>query len=132
MSAPRWLYGRRAGYPSVGLKCGTTPRYGSFERKGFRFVPSPRWLGLALRLYNNRWPQECAIRDGHILKMAKGDQMYERAFDFHRKNAHKLPKLKPCPKCGDELQYGDARFVSCMSSRCSFTQEIKRAYKARK
>ncbi len=57
--------------------------------------------------------------------MAKGDQIYERAFEFHRDMAHLLPKLKPCPKCGAELQYGDARFVSCLNSKCSFTQEIK-------
>ena len=36
-----------------------------------------------------------------------------------------LPKLKPCPKCGKELEYWSAGFVACKEKDCDFTGEIE-------
>jgi len=34
------------------------------------------------------------------------------------------PKLKPCPKCGGELEYYAKNMVGCASSDCDFTKEF--------
>lgn len=33
-----------------------------------------------------------------------------------------LPKLKPCPKCGAELEYYASIMVGCKSNTCDFTK----------
>lgn len=32
-----------------------------------------------------------------------------------------LPKLKPCPKCGAELEHYSSLMVGCKSKNCDFT-----------